>query len=305
MDFGAFFKKYGAFLVAAVLFIAATVIYCFPVTQGKVIFAADSQLAQAAVQESVEYTQQTGRHSWWNSAMFSGMPNYQIGGGQYKSSKFLAPLKSILQRGHWHTPWIFIIYFFCFFILMLSFDINKWLAIVGSFALTLSSYFIVIIAAAHNSKTSTIALMSVVLAGFYLIYRKKYGIGMILTMIFTAVGFSAHPQMAYYIFMLIGLLWLAELATHLKEKRIRDFLIATALFVCAVGIGIGTNSSNVFANAEYAAETMRGGHSDLVEEGQESSANGLDIEYATQWSYGIDESFSFLIPGFMGGSSTK
>ena len=304
MDFGAFFKKYGAFLVAAVLFIAATVIYCFPVTQGKVIFAADSQLAQAAVQESVEYTQQTGRHSWWNSAMFSGMPNYQIGGGQYKSSKFLAPLKSILQRGHWHTPWIFIIYFFCFFILMLSFDINKWLAIVGSFALTLSSYFIVIIAAAHNSKTSTIALMSVVLAGFYLIYRKKYGIGVILTMIFTAVGFSAHPQMAYYIFMLIGLLWLAELATHLKEKRIRDFLIATALFVCAVGIGIGTNSSNVFANAEYAAETMRGGHSDLVEEGQDSSANGLDIEYATQWSYGIDESFSFLIPGFMGGSST-
>ena len=304
MDFGAFFKKYGAFLVAAVLFIAATVIYCFPVTQGKVVFAADSQLAQAAVQESVEYTQQTGRHSWWNSAMFSGMPNYQIGGGQYKSSKFLAPLKSILQRGHWHTPWIFIIYFFCFFILMLSFDINKWLAIVGSFALTLSSYFIVIIAAAHNSKTSTIALMSVVLAGFYLIYRKKYGIGVILTLIFTAVGFSAHPQMAYYIFMLIGLLWLAELATHLKEKRIRDFLIATALFVCAVGIGIGTNSSNVFANAEYAAETMRGGHSDLVEEGQESSANGLDIEYATQWSYGIDESFSFLIPGFMGGSST-
>ena len=304
MDFGAFFKKYGAFLVAAVLFIAATVIYCFPVTQGKVIFAADSQLAQAAVQESVEYTQQTGRHSWWNSAMFSGMPNYQLGGWQYMSSKFLAPLKSILQRGHWHTPWIFIIYFFCFFILMLSFDINKWLAIVGSFALTLSSYFIVIIAAAHNSKTSTIALMSVVLAGFYLIYRKKYGIGVILTMIFTAVGFSAHPQMAYYIFMLIGLLWLAELATHLKEKRIRDFLIATALFVCAVGIGIGTNSSNVFANAEYAAETMRGGHSDLVEEGQESSANGLDIEYATQWSYGIDESFSFLLPGFMGGSST-
>ena len=304
MDFGAFFKKYGAFLVAAVLFIAATVIYCFPVTQGKVIFAADSQLAQAAVQESVEYTRQTGNHSWWNSAMFSGMPNYQIGGGQYKSAKFLAPLKKVLQRGHWHTPWIFIIYFFCFFILMLSFDINKWLAIVGSFALTLSSYFIVIIAAAHNSKTSTIALMSVVLAGFYLIFRKKYGIGVILTMIFTAVGFSAHPQMAYYIFMLIGLLWLAELATHLKEKRIRDFLIATALFVCSIGIGIGANSSDVFANAEYAAETMRGGHSDLVEEGQETSSNGLDIEYATQWSYGVDESFSFLIPGFMGGSST-
>ena len=305
MTFKDFFRKYGAYLVAAVVFIAASVIYCFPVTQGKIIFAADNQLAAAAVHESVEYTQQTGRHTWWNSSMFCGMPNYQIGGGQFKSSKFLDPLKKVFHRGHSHTIWIFLIYFFCFFILMRAFDINKWLSIVGSFALTLSSYFIVIIAASHNSKTSTIALMSVVLAGFYLIYRKKYGIGVILTMVFTAVGFTAHPQMAYYIFMLIGLLWLAELAIHLKEKRFRDFLVATALFVAALGIGIGANCSNVFANAEYTAETMRGGHSDLVEEGQESSASkGLDVEYATQWSYGVDECFSFLIPGVKGGASS-
>ena len=124
MDFNAFFRKYGAYLVAAVVFIAAAVIYCFPVTQGKVIFAADDQLAAAAVHESVEYTQQTGRHTWWNSSMFCGMPNYQIGGGQYKSAKFLAPLKKILHRGHSRTIWIFLIYFFCFFILMRAFDIN-------------------------------------------------------------------------------------------------------------------------------------------------------------------------------------
>ena len=304
MSFESFFKKYGAYLVAAVLFIAAAVIYCFPLTQGKVISAGDGLTAKCAVQESVEYTQQTGRHSWWNGSMFSGMPNYQIGGGQYKSAKLLAPLKSVLQRGHWHTAWIFIIYFFCFFILLRAFGIDKWLAIVGSFAIALSSYFIVIIAAGHNSKTSTIALMSVVLAGFFLIFQKKYGLGVILAMVFTACGFSAHPQMAYYIFMMIGLLWLAELWRHIKEKRMRDFLIGSLLFFAAVGIGIGTNCSNVFANAEYAAETMRGGHSDLAAEGQDAAATkGLDLEYATQWSYGVDESFSFLIPGFMGGSS--
>ena len=112
MRFESFFKKYGAYLVAAVLFIAAAVIYCFPLTQGKVLSAGDGLTAKCAVQESVEYTQQTGRHSWWNGSMFSGMPNYQIGGGQYKSAKLLAPLKSVLQRGHWHTAWIFIIYFF-------------------------------------------------------------------------------------------------------------------------------------------------------------------------------------------------
>ena len=303
MDFGAFFKKYGVYLVAAVLFIGAAVIYCFPVTQGKVLNAPDGQQWQGAVHEAVEYTEQTGNYTWWNSAMFSGMPGYQIGGGTYKSAKLLAPLKRVLQRGHWHLPWIFIIYFFCFFILLCAFDINRWLAIAGSFALTLSSYFIVIIAASHVTKTSTIALMSVVLAGFYLIFRKKYGLGVILVMLFTAAGITAHPQMAYYIFMMIGVLWFAELAIHLKEKRIRDFLIATLLFVLAAGIGIGANSSNVFANAEYTAETMRGGHSDLAQTDDNASSKGLDIEYATQWSYGWDESFSFLIPGFMGGSS--
>ena len=306
MDLKSIFKKYGAYAVAAVVFIAASLIYCYPYLKGKVIFAADSQNARAAVHEAVEYTQQTGRHTWWNSAMFSGMPSYQIGGGEYKSSHFLAPLRNILHRGHWRTPWIFIIYFFCFFILLLAFDINKWLAIAGSFALTLSSYFIVIIAAAHNSKTSTIALMCVVLAGFYLIFRKKYGLGVVLAMLFTAAGFTAHPQMAYYIFMLIGVLWFAELAIHLQEKRLRDFLVATVLFGAAVGIGLGTNSSNVFANAEYAAETMRGGHSDLAQDEADeakSASKGLDIKYATEWSYGVDECFSFLIPGVMGGSS--
>ena len=125
MRFENFFKKYGAYLVAAVLFIAAAVIYCFPLTQGKVLSAGDGLTAKCAVQESVEYTQQTGRHSWWNGSMFSGMPNYQIGGGQYKSARLLAPLKSVLQRGHWHTAWIFIIYFFCFFILLRAFGIDK------------------------------------------------------------------------------------------------------------------------------------------------------------------------------------
>lgn len=306
MDLKSFFKKYGAYAVAAVAFVAAAYIYCYPATQGKVIYAADGQNWRGAVHEALEYTQQTGRHTWWIGSMFCGMPSYQIGGGEYKSGKFLAPLRRYLQRGHWDTPWILIIYFFCFFILMRAFEVNRWLAIAGSFALTLSSYFLVIIAASHMTKTSTIALMSVVLAGFHLIFRKKYGLGVILVMLFTAAGFTAHPQMAYYICMLIGVLWFAELAIHLKEKRMREFLLATALFVAALGIGLGTNSSNVFANAEYTAETMRGGHSDLVQEGTDAAKaapKGLDIQYATEWSYGLDETFSFLIPGFKGGSS--
>ena len=300
-------RKYGAYAVAAVILFAMAFIYCSPVLKGKVIYAGDNINGRAAVEESWKYSQETGDHTWWTGSMFSGMPNYQIGGGQYKSDKWLQPLRSIFHRGHGHTAWVFIIYFFCFFVLLRSFGVDKWLSIIGAIAIALSSYFVVVIAAGHNGKTSTIALISVVMGGFYLIFRKKYGIGVILAMVFTAIGYSTHPQMAYYLFMMMGLLWLAELWIHIREKRMKDFLVATILFVGSVGIGIGTSCANVFANSEYASQTMRGGHSDLVKDGADEAASqshGLDIEYATQWSYGIDETMSFLIPGFMGGSSS-
>jgi len=306
MDIKSAFHKYAAYLAAAFIFITLSIIYCYPQLKGKTVFSADSFNGRAAVQESVRYTQETGDHSWWNGAMFSGMPNYQIGGGEYKSSKWLAPLRKVLHKGHNDAAWVLIIYFFCFFILLRALDVDKWLSIAGAIAIALSSYFLVIIAAGHNGKTSTIALMSVVMAGFFFIFRKRYGLGISLAMLFTAAGFSTHPQMAYYIFMMIGLLWLAQLWIHIKEKRIKDFIIASVCFFGAVGIGLGTNCSNVFANAEYAEQTMRGGHSDLTEAGQGDHMNskGLDIAYATQWSYGIDETFSFLIPGFKGGASS-
>lgn len=299
-----FFSKYGAYVVAALAFVILAFGYCYPVLQNKVIYAGDNFTAEGAARETVKYTEDTGDHSWWTGSMFCGMPDYQIGGGQYTSQKWLAPLEAIFHRGHAHTAWVFIIYFICFFVLLRSFDVDKWLSIVGAIAITLSSYFIVIIAAGHNGKTSTISLISVVFAGFYLIFRKKYSLGVIFAMVFTAIGFSTHPQMAYYIFMMIGLCWFAELYTHIKEKRMKDFAVATLIFFASVGLGMGTSCANVFANAEYTRETMRGGHSDLVKDNDATNkTKGLDLDYATQWSYGKAETFSLIIPGFMGGAS--
>ena len=165
------FKKYCPYLVAAVLFIALAYIYCSPVLKGKIVYAGDNLNGTSAVQEAVRYTMETGDHTWWIGNMFCGMPDYQVGGGQYKSAKLLAPLYRIFHKGHHSSVWVLIIYFVCFFILLRAFDINKWLSIVGSLAVSFSSYFLVIIAAGHNGKTSTIALISVVMAGFYLIFR--------------------------------------------------------------------------------------------------------------------------------------
>ncbi|MBQ1693730.1 MAG: hypothetical protein II019_05690, partial [Bacteroidales bacterium] len=306
MNFKNILSKYGAYVAAVILFLALGYIYCSPQLKGKVLYAGDQQNFTGAVHESQVYHDVTGDYTFWNGAMFSGMPNYQIGGGYYSSSALLQPINSFIHRPQ-SPAWIIFLYFLCFFICLRCFDVDKWLSIAGAIAIGLSSYFLVIIGAGHLTKTMTIAATAVVLGGFNLIFsKKKYILGAILTMVFVAGGATKHPQMFYYYFMLIALMWVVQLIFHIKEKKGRDMIIGTAVFVVAVGLGLGANSADVFANAEYTRETMRGGHSDLVKTSgsQESSEKGLDIEYATQWSYGIDESLSFIIPGAMGGASS-
>ena len=300
-----FIQRYGAYAVALVVFVAVACIYCSPALEGKVVHSGDNISWKGMAQEVRQYTKDTGDHSFWTGSMFSGMPNYQIGGGHYTSSTWLKPIKRIINRGQDSAPWAFVIYFVCFFLLMRAFGINKWLSIVGSLATGLSTYFLIILAAGHNTKPTSIALISVVMGGVYLIFRKRYGLGVVLTMLCTAVGYGVHPQMSYYLFMMIGLFYIAELYIHIKEKRYKDLAVATLLFFGSMLIGLGTGSANTFVNMEYAEQTMRGGHSDLVKANDaENKTKGLDLDYATQWSYGIDESLSFLIPGIKGGAST-
>ena len=293
-------------MAAIIVFLAIAYIYCSPQLGGKVLFAGDQQTYLGAVHESWVYHYNTGDYTFWNGSMFSGMPNYQIGGGHYTSSTLLQPLNNFIYKIG-NPAWIIFMYLLCFFICLRCFDVDKWLSIVGAIAMALSSYFIIIISAGHLTKTITIACTAVVLGAFNLIFSKKeYLLGAVLTMVFVAGGATRHPQMFYYFFMLIGLLWVVQLISHLKEKRWKDMLVGTVIFSLAVGVGLGANSADVFANAEYTRETMRGGHSDLVREKtseEVSPSGGLNMTYATEYSYGIDESLSFLIPNAKGGAS--
>lgn len=296
-------QKYLPYVVAVVVFAVLSCIYCSPVFQEKQLYAGDNMRYKEAVHESVNYHEDTGNYTWWTGSMFAGMPNYQIGGGHYKSSDLMKPLLKLLHPSHnTRLPLVLMLYFCCFFVLLRSVGVDRWLAIIGALATGFSSYFYIIEPAGHHTKAWSIALMAVVVAGFFFIFRKKYGLGVSLTMIFTAMGFSPHPQMAYYMFLLIGVLFLAELYIHIKEKRYKDLIIASALFAVSVLVGIGTGSSNVFANKEYVKETMRGGHSDLVADNADAS-KGLSLDYVTAWSYGIDETLTFMIPGYMGNAS--
>lgn len=287
------------------VFIVACVAYFYPSLQGKVIYAGDGISGRAAVQESVAYHNETGDYSFWTGSMFSGMPNYQIGGnGGYTIDKVLRPIRWVLSWGNRNTFFIFLFYLIAFFLLLRTFKIDKWLSMAGAFAIALSSYFFVIIAASHHGKCYSITWMTLVVIGFVLTYRKQYGWGALLVMFFTYIGFFQHPQMSYYMCMLIGMLFFAELAIAAKAKAWKHFGIATAVFFASFAVGMGMGSANVFTNQEYAAETMRGGHSDLVKDSDsENKTKGLDIDYATAWSYGISETMTFLIPNYMGGAS--
>lgn len=297
-------KSIWPYLLAVIVFAVVACVYMSPVLDGKIIATSDGTQARAAMHEAVQYHEETGDCSWWTGSMFSGMPNYQIGGGIYASSVWMKPIKDVLLWGHRNVIAIVLLYCLGFFALLRSMKVDKWLSIVGALAIAFSSYFFIIIGANHHSKTSTLALMSAVVAGFYLIFHGHRKTGICLTMLCSAIGFFPHPQMAYYVCFILGAFWVAELCNAFVSKAWKSFGISTMLFAAAFGIGVGTGTGATFTNLEYAAETMRGGGSDLQKDNDvENKTKGLDLDYATAWSYGIDECWTFLVPNYMGGSS--
>lgn len=291
--------------IILLIFVLASAIYFWPALQGKVVYAGDNINGQAAVQESWEYHDATGDYTYWTGSMFSGMPNYQIGGhGGYLIDHVLKPIKWFFSWGNRNTFFIFLFYLCAFFLLLRTFQVDKWVSMAGAFAIALSSYFFIIIAAQHHGKCYSITWMTLVLAGMILTFRKQYGWGALLVMFFTFIGFFQHPQMSYYVCMLIGILFVAEAWDAVVNRDFKHLGIATTIFALSFGVGMGMGSANVFANQEYAEQTMRGGHSDLVKDtDSENKTKGLDLDYATAWSYGIDETMTFLIPNFEGAAS--
>ncbi len=303
-----FFKKYGAYLVAALVFLGLTLAYCWPMIQGKVLSQSDTMQWKGMAHELKEYNADAKTPANWTNSMFGGMPGYQITVKQPSNpaTKVVGAVDDLFRKlTTLFTKSILALllgYFLGFFILMRAFGINKWLSIAGAIAAAMSSYFFLIIPAGHETKAITLGMMAPVVGGFYLIFRKKYGWGVALVMLYSSIGLMRHPQMSYYLFMMMGIFGIAEIVIHVREKRIKDLFIALGLFALSLGVGVGTGYSTLKSNSEYVKETVRGGHSDL--KGSENSS-GLDIEYATAWSYGIDETLTLMIPGYMGGASSS
>ena len=299
-------KKILPYAVAIVAFVAVAMIYCAPLLEGKVLVQGDVNNWKGAAQEARAFYDENGTRTWWTNSMFGGMPTYQITGslpsGEVRNG--MAKVAHLGMEGGWEAIGILFAYFFGFFLMLRCFKVNPWLSIIGGLAIGFSTYFFLIIPAGHVTKAMALGFLAPVIGGFYAIFRKQYWLGAPLVMLYGILGITLHPQMTYYIFMLIGVLACAELYIHIREKRWKDLGISVGVLVISLLLVFGTKLSWFEMNQSYLKETMRGGHSELTKtNGNSEKKAGLDLEYATAWSYGVDETMTFLIPNWEGGAS--
>ena len=302
-------KKLLPYAVAIVAFVAIAMIYCAPLLEGKVLVQGDVNNWKGAAQEARTFYDENGTRTWWTNSMFGGMPTYQITGslpsGEVRNG--IAKIAHLGMEGGWEAIGIIFAYFFGFFLMLSCFKVNPWLSIIGGLAIGLSTYFLLIIPAGHVTKAMALGFLAPVIGGFYAIFRKQYWLGAPLVMLYGILGITLHPQMTYYIFMLIGVLACAELNIHIKDKAWKYLGISLGVLALSLLLVVGTKVSWLEMNQSYLKETMRGGHSELMsnsDSGPTSNSNsGLSLDYATAWSYGVDETMTFLIPNWEGGAS--
>ena len=297
-------KTYWPDVLVVVLFAVISFAYFFPADlDGRILYRHDASAGRGAGQEVSEYHERTGKVSRWTNATFSGMPTYQTA-PSYQST---GVLNQVMKAYHLWLPenvWYVFAYLLGFYILLRAFDFRWHLAALGAIVWAFSSYFFIIIAAGHIWKVMALAYLPPLIAGLVLAYRGKLLRGFCVTALFSAFEIDAnHVQMTYYYLFVIAAMVIAYGVDAVRRGQWKGFLRATG--VCAAGalIGVLLNLSNLYHTWQYAQESMRG-KSELVKKNvTNQTSSGLDRDYITQWSYGIDETWTLLVPNAKGGAS--
>lgn len=295
-------QKITPHLIAVSLFIIISFIYMKPVLEGKQLLGHDSESWMCMAKETLDYNEKHDDVTLWTNSMFGGMPAYMITMQQPNNLiKYVEDVLKVFPI----TVFFLILYFIGFYILMLNFKVNPWLAIVGSIAFTFASYNLIIIAAGHNTKAIAIAYMAPILGSIYLTFRQNKVAGSILTAFFLSLGIRAnHIQILYYALIIVLFFGVVELIYSIREKQVKSFLQSAGLALAAALLAVGMNATSLLTTNEYTKYTMRGESNGLSIDTQ-SSQEGLNRDYITQWSYGVDETMTLLIPNYMGGASSS
>lgn len=298
-------KKLLPDLIAILAFVLLSFAYFFPADiENRILFQHDTAAGAGAGQEVKEYYEQTGERSRWTNSLFGGMPMYQIA-PSYDSTKSLQWVQKAYQLFLPDYVCLTFMLMLGFYILLRVFGIPVWLAGLGGIMWAFSSYFFILISAGHIWKFITLAYVPPTIAGIVLTYRGKLLWGGILTALFVALQITSnHVQMSYYFFFVILFFVGAYFEKAWRTKTLPQFFKASAVLIVAALVGIAANVSNLYHTYAYSKETMRG-KSELVQTGDaaKQTSSGLDRDYITQWSYGIDETLTLLVPNFKGGAS--
>lgn len=282
-----------------VFFIVLAYAYLFPLLEGKELRMDDLDHHLGMSKELVDYRNETGEEAVWTNTMFGGMPGYMI--------SVLYPNNVInffagLPRQWFSIASFIFLYLIGFYILLTSMKFNRWLSVVGAIAYGLSSYFIIIIGAGHASKANALAFLPIVVAGVLMVFRGKQIPGAILFTIGLSLELLAgHPQITYYGMILLVIYGIVELIFAIKEKAFVTFGKSVLFLLAGVVVAVGMNFSRLYTSWEYSKETIRGPSE--LSSNNENKTSGLDKDYVVQWSYGIGETMTLLIPNFKGGST--
>ena len=291
-------------VLAVLLFAVLAFAYFFPADiEGRILYRHDASAGRGAGQEGIEYLQKTGERSRWTNALFGGMPTYQMA-PSYGSTDLLAKAVNAYHLWLPENVWFVFAYLLGFYILLRAFDFRQHLAALGSIIWAFSTYFLIIIAAGHIWKVWALAYLPPLIAGILLAYRGKYLWGLLLTAVFMAFEINAnHVQMTYYYLFIVLFLVIGWLVEAIQKHEMVRFMKATAVCIAGAAIGVCINLSNLYHTWQYSQESMRG-KSELVKQNSANqTSSGLDRDYITQWSYGIGETWTLLIPNTKGGAS--
>ncbi len=282
------------------LFLVIAVGYSAPVLEGKTLLGHDVESWAYSAKEARDYNASHDAPTLWTNGMFGGMPTYQI--TMPRSNNVLGYVQDLLQQLPSSVFFVFL-YLLCFYIALLCFGVNTWLALVGSFAFTFASYNFIIIAAGHATKVAAIAYMAPLIGSIYVAFRRNKFVGAALTTVFLSLAIrSNHVQILYYTLFILLFFGISEFIFSIKEKTLKPFFQSFGLLCVAAVLAIGMNATMLLTTYEYSQYTMRGKNNGLTLT-QAGKQEGLDKDYITQWSYGVDESMTLLIPNFKGGAS--
>ena len=291
-------------IVAIVVFAIISFAYFYPaVTEGRILSQHDSVAGIGAGQEGKEYLERTGERTRWTNSIFGGMPTYQMA-PSYDSTDWL---KGIENLYHLYLPtyvWYVFVMLLGFYILLRAFNFKVWMAGLGAIVWAFSSYFFIIIAAGHIWKFITLAYIPPTIAGMVLCYRGKLLLGGLVTALFVALQISSnHVQMSYYFLFVMLFMAIAYGVQAFRENALASYGKRTGVLVLAGLLGVCINLSNLYHTYEYSKESMRGKSELVKENAANQTSSGLERDYITQWSYGIGETFSLLVPNVKGGAS--